>query len=102
MVGIIVKIDEELFDLIPGYLKNRRQDIEIMRERLARGDFETIQGKGHSMKGSGGGYGFDEITEIGGLIEKVAKEKNGVLVGELVTRLADYLDNIEVVRDVEE
>jgi len=97
--GIVVKVDEDLFDLVPGYLKNRRQDIENMRARLAEGDFESVQSKGHSMKGSGGGYGFAEITEIGGLIEKAAKEKNGVAVGELIIRLEDYLCNIEVVRD---
>ena len=101
MAGIVVKIDEDLFDLVPGYLKNRHQDISNMRESLAQGDFESIKISGHSMKGSGGGYGFDEITEIGGLIEKAAKENNGVVVGELIARLADYLANIEVVRDAE-
>jgi len=100
VAGIVVKIDEDLFDLVPGYLKNRRLDISSMRESLAQGDFESIKISGHSMKGSGGGYGFDEITEIGGLIEKAAKESNGVVVGELIARLADYLANIEVVRDV--
>ena len=102
MAGIVIKIDEDLFDLVPGYLQNRRQDISKMRESLAQGDFESIKISGHSMKGSGGGYGFDEITEIGGLIEKAAKENNGVVVGELIARLADYLANIEVVRDVGE
>lgn len=102
MAGIVVKIDEDLFDLVPGYLQNRHQDIERMRESLAQGDFETIRITGHSMKGSGGGYGFDEITEIGSLLEKTAKENNGVVIGELIARLADYLTNIEVVRDMGE
>lgn len=70
-----------------------------MRDCLAKGDFETIRIKGHSMKGSGGGYGFDEITEIGALLEKGAKAVDGVVVGELISRLADYLANIDVVRD---
>ena len=99
MAGIIVKIDEDLFDLVPGYLKNRQQDIESLREGLAQGDFENVRIMGHSMKGSGGGYGFNEITEIGGLIEKAAMGKDGVVIGELTSRLADYLANIEVVCD---
>lgn len=101
MAGIVVKIDEDLFDLVPGYLKNREQDIESLRESLAMGDFEAIRIKGHSMKGSGGGYGFDEISKIGGLIEKAAKENDGVAIGELISRLADYLAKVEVVLDAE-
>jgi len=102
VAGIVVKIDEDLYDLVPGYLKNRQHDIENLRESLAMGDFETIRIKGHSMKGSGGGYGFDEITKIGGLIEKSATENNGVVIGELITRLADYIANVEVVLDIDD
>ena len=100
MTGIVVKIDEDLFDLIPGYLKNRQQDIESLHNCLVQGDFESIRITGHSMKGSGGGYGFDEITEIGRLIEKFATEENGLAIAEVLNRLADYLANVEVVRDV--
>ena len=99
MGGLVVKIDSELFDLVPEYLKNRQEDIRIMRACLAKGDYESIRIKGHSMKGSGGGYGFDEITKIGALIEIKAKEQDGVAVEELISRLADYLANIQVVPD---
>lgn len=101
MGGIILKIDEDLFELIPGYLQNLDQDMVMMREGLAIGDFDSIRDRGHSMKGSGGGYGFDEITEIGALLEKAAQQKDGDVVGGLLSRLADYLANIEVVPDVE-
>ena len=61
---IVVRIDKDLEDLIPGYIKNRHNDIESMHTALESGDFENIRILGHSMKGSGGGYGFDEITTI--------------------------------------
>ncbi|MFC1513186.1 Hpt domain-containing protein [Thermodesulfobacteriota bacterium] len=101
VAGIRVKVDEDLFDLIPGYLSNRRQDIESMRDCLATGDFEAIRVVGHSMKGSGAGYGFDEITAIGAQIEQVAKANDGFAVSELISRLDDYLVNVVVVRDIE-
>lgn len=96
---IIIRADEDLTDLIPGFLENRRQDIETIRALLASGDFETVSSLGHSMKGSGGGYGFDEITQLGMRIEQFAKEQNSAGVEAQLTALADYLDRVEVVYD---
>ena len=62
---IIIHADIDLEDLIPGFLENRRKDIVEIGSLLASDDYETIQRLGHSMKGAGGGYGFDEITYIG-------------------------------------
>jgi len=98
-LGIVVKIESDLFDLVPGYLKNRHRDVDSMRECLARGDYETIRIKGHSMRGSGSGYGFDEISKIGALLETDASAGRGVIVEEHITRLADYLANLEVIPD---
>jgi len=69
-----VTVDEDLQDLIPGYLENRRKDAEELQKALARSDFEVIRVLGHKMKGSGGGYGFDEISEIGRALEDAAKQ----------------------------
>ena len=49
------------------------------------------------MKGSGGGYGFDEITDIGFKIETAAKEKNAGEILRQVHDLSDYLEKVEVV-----
>lgn len=94
---IVVRIDAELKDLIPGYIQNRYKDIEIMSKALESGDYETIRTLGHSMKGSGGGYGFEAITEIGANLEKWAKENNGDEIRGEINELSDYLKNIEII-----
>ena len=93
---IIVKIDPDLEDLIPTFLQNRHNDIDSMRTALTEDIFDTIRIIGHSMKGAGGGYGFDPITEIGGEIEEaaLAKDKNVIEAG--VVKLVDYLARIVV------
>lgn len=92
-----VHIDEELKELIPGYLKNRHKDIESITEALKNDDFSTIQTLGHSMKGSGGGYGFDLISEIGKKLEQAAKDKSRETITACLTELKDYLDHLEIV-----
>jgi HPt (histidine-containing phosphotransfer) domain-containing protein len=94
---IIVHVDPDIADLIPGFLENRHKDIKTMGEALTQGDFETIQVLGHSMKGAGGSYGFDAITDIGGSLEQAAKDKDAEGIQRSVQELAIYLDQVKVV-----
>lgn len=94
---ITVNIDKDLEDLIPGYLENRRKDVVSIREALKNNDLETIGILGHSMKGSGGGYGFDRITEIGKLIEESAKNMDREGITGHINELSRYLTRIEIV-----
>jgi HPt (histidine-containing phosphotransfer) domain-containing protein len=94
---IVVKVDAELEDLVPGFLENRRGDVKKLTEALATGDFDTMRVLGHSMKGSGGGYGFDAITDYGRTIENAARAMDVVTIERTVLELADYLDRVDVV-----
>jgi HPt (histidine-containing phosphotransfer) domain-containing protein len=98
---ITAHVDADLRDLIPGFLANRARDVVNMRAALTAGQLDSIRIAGHSMKGVGGGYGFDGITEIGAAIEKAALAGDLEAVGTAVDRLADYLDRVEVVFDGE-
>jgi HPt (histidine-containing phosphotransfer) domain-containing protein len=94
---IIVHVDPEIADLIPGFLENRRKDIKSMGEALKQGDFETIRVLGHSMKGAGGSYGFDAVTDIGKALEDAAKNTNAVEIQRSVGELAAYISRVEVI-----
>ncbi len=94
---IRIYVDPDLADLIPGFLDNRWKDIAAMQEALGRGDFETVRILGHSMKGAGGGYGFDAITEIGAALEQAAKGRNPDGIRKGLSDLASYLSRVEVV-----
>ena len=94
---IVVKIDADLEELVPEYLENREEDVKSISELLEKDDFEKVRIIGHSMKGSGGGYGFDRISEIGKIIEDSSKEKNGNEIKKAVEELSQYLRNVEVI-----
>jgi HPt (histidine-containing phosphotransfer) domain-containing protein len=94
---IIIHVDPDIADLIPGFLENRHKDIKTIGEAVTQGDFETIRVLGHSMKGAGGSYGFDAITDIGGSLEQAAKGKDAEAIQRSVQELALYLDHVEVV-----
>lgn len=93
----IVYIDQDLEFLIPKFLENREEDIKKLEVLLAESKFDQIRIIGHSLKGSGGGYGFDYLTELGSKIEKQAELKNKNEIENLIIKLKNYLDNIKIV-----
>jgi len=82
---------------VPSYLANRLADVTALRARLDRDDLEPVRIAGHSMKGTGGGYGFDEITTIGAAIEQAARDGDRTALATQIDRLEDYLTRLEVV-----
>jgi histidine phosphotransfer protein HptB len=94
-----IRIDRDLKDLIPDYLKSRRKDLLDYQQALEKGDFDSIGVLGHSMKGSGGGYGFNDLSSIGRAIEKAAKNKDKESVRKSIIDLTDFLKKLEVVYD---
>ena len=92
----VVKVDAGLSDLIPGFLENRRRDVRTIEAALTLGDYQAIKHVAHQMKGAGGGYGFDAISEIGSALEQAAVRKDGAGVGRLTAELAAYLKNVRV------
>lgn len=96
MERITVVIDPDLQELIPGFLANRHKDVEKLTAALADGDFDVLRIIGHSMKGAGGGYGFDALTDIGAGIERAALARDGDAVREGIDALSDYLARVDV------
>lgn len=96
---IQVHVDRDLQDLIPDYLKNRGKDLLIYQQALEKGDFDSIAALGHTMKGSGGGYGFNDLSSIGRAIEKAAKNRDKESIHRSIIDLMDFLKKLEIVYD---
>jgi HPt (histidine-containing phosphotransfer) domain-containing protein len=94
---ILVRANPKFADLIPGFLQNRRQDVIAMLAALERGDFQTVESLGHDMKGAGGSYGFQAITDIGGALEHAAESADSDASRKWVGELSRYLDRVEIV-----
>ncbi len=94
---ILVNIDPDLEELIPGFLKNRSKDLTTLQNAMDAADYQAIQSIGHSLKGVGGGYGFDVMSKIGADIEISARAQEHDTLIELIESYEKYLDCIEVV-----
>lgn len=92
-----VEVSRELEDIMPMFLDTITRNIESIRSSGASGDLETIRSLGHRMKGAGGGYGLDRVTELGRKIEEAAKAGNVAAALQSTEELAEYMKNTEIV-----
>jgi HPt (histidine-containing phosphotransfer) domain-containing protein len=87
-------VDAGLAKLVPSFLENRRRDLEAIASALARSDYDNVRILGHNMKGSGAGYGFDRITEIGASLEQAAGRREPEAIRARAAELCRYLDGL--------
>ncbi len=95
--SIRVEVDKDLEDIVPAFLANRTADVATLSAALGAGDFEAIRILGHTLKGIGGGYGFERITELGAMLEEAAKVQDRPAIATAIAQLSIYLQTVQVV-----
>jgi PAS domain S-box-containing protein len=83
-----------LAERTPAYLENCRAGVVAMLTALDRGDFQAVTIIGHNLRGSGGGFGFQMITDIGAGLEQAADIADDDVSRRWVSELSGYLDHL--------
>jgi CheY-like chemotaxis protein len=94
---IRLRLNSKTANRVPAYLQNCKQNVVVMLEALDRVDFETVTSLGHQMMGSGGMFGFQAITDIGGAIELAAGSADTDASRKWLGALSIYLDSAETI-----
>jgi HPt (histidine-containing phosphotransfer) domain-containing protein len=66
--------DPDMIDIVREFAAAFPERMAALETCLAEGDLHKLQSLAHQLKGAGGGYGFPQITEAAGSLEKVVKE----------------------------
>jgi hypothetical protein len=96
MAKIRLQVEPGLKELIPGFLENRRRDLERMRHALHSGDLAAIRDVGQNIRCFSRVYGFDELTALGEEIRCAADECSTLRIMHLQGQLADYLSRVDI------
>ena len=83
---------KRLAEQTPAYLENCRRDVIVMLAALDRADFDAVIILGHNLRGSGGGFGLQAITDFGSGIEQSASEADDSGARKWLGELSAYLD----------
>ena len=95
--SLTVEVESVLEPIVPDFLANRSSDCELIRQLLDTGAFAEIRTIGHRMKGAGGSYGFDDISEIGEIVENASLIGDQETIRTAIQRLEEYLGRVTVV-----
>jgi PAS domain S-box-containing protein len=79
---------------IPLYLQNCRQNVIAMLDAVDRAEFETVTTLGHQMSGSGGMFGFQAISDIGGALEQAGMNADPDASRKWLGDLSNYLNDV--------
>ena len=97
MDAVAARLNTKFADRIPAYLLNCRQNVNFIMDALDRVDLETVTILGHQMSGSGGMFGFQEITDIGAALEQAAQNADINTSRKWVSELSSYLDRVDTI-----
>ena len=85
--------DEEWAEMQEMYISHTSKELDKIKTQLNLDSIDSIRTFGHNIKGSGGMYGFNEVTELGLLIETAAKEGNLDSIKSNLEVLEDFLQS---------
>jgi PAS domain S-box-containing protein len=94
---IVVRVDPELKELVPEFLARKRDDVYTLIGALERRDFDVLRSLGHRLKGEGGGFGFDALSEMARELEQAAKAQDAEGTRRQIDAILYYLNHVEVV-----
>ena len=71
-----VAIDPDTADLVPAFLARRRSELVSLMHAFGRSDYDALRKSGHNLVGSGAGYGFPRLSELGAELSAAARDKD--------------------------
>ncbi len=69
--------DADIMEIVREFAEDAPRRADEIEQHLQSGDIEGLQTLAHQLKGAGGGYGFDAITETASALEAAIKQDAG-------------------------
>lgn len=84
--------DPEFQKLIREYLDYLKDLQSELKRNIDDSNYNGIRKFGHKLTGSGGGYGFNDLTELGKKINLAAKAEDDELLQKLSKKLEENIN----------
>lgn len=91
-----VKISEDLRELIPNFLRNREEELLLLKNYMFQKRYSEAKDIIHGLKGVLGSYGFNKAYELSVSVEKELKNQEYSLVKKKTEELVEYMENLEI------
>ncbi len=79
--------DPDIAELVPAFLKDLRAMLVQARFELGREGYDELARIGHRLKGSGGMFGFDAVSQLGAELERCSGKAEPARLGHILAEL---------------
>lgn len=90
--------DPDFRELLRAYVESLRAQQADLQAAFAAGQFDRLGRLAHQIKGSGGGYGFDQLSATAAALEKActACDSDAELIGRELDRLCESIGSLSI------
>ena len=82
----------EIAHLVLPYLDACRARVVELKQALEGGDFEAIAKHAHNLRGTGGAFGFESISEHAGRMQQACEQRDSLAAEREIVSLQCYLE----------
>ena len=79
--------DPDMREIVQEFVDDLKERTSEIEQALASRSYDQLRTLAHQLKGAGGGYGFDAITDSAGQLEHALKESADDATVDRLTRL---------------
>ncbi len=87
----------DITDLLSAFLPNRRAEVGLLRQALAKDDWTRLQHLAERMYALGNPYGFRQITTFGRFMREACAKKDRPAFEALIRDYETYLSKVTIV-----
>jgi HPt (histidine-containing phosphotransfer) domain-containing protein len=88
--------DPDFEELLEMFVEAIPEKKTILSDSYESAEYDEIKRQAHQLKGAGGGYGFDGLTDLAAELEPACKANDIDRVGQTLDTLLGYMDRIAV------
>lgn len=92
---LFTEVPIELRPMIPGFIERREKETKELNALLNALDFPPMKDIGHRLKGTGGGYGFPIISDLGRELESAAQESDSTRAKHAISQLTEIVKKLK-------
>jgi len=88
--------DEDFAEILHVFVEEMPETRSRIEDLIASSDFDSLRREAHKLRGSAGGYGFQQISALAGILEESCKNcaGNEAAILQNVHELLDYLRRV--------